>query len=672
MSRKIESPIQINGMTLKNRIAMAPQFNAPGGFEGEVIDTTFRWFEARAKGGVGFILAGGFFNNVMTPELREMIKTFPPLSRSLVGPGDDSWIPGFKKIVDAMHAYDVKVGVQIQSPGPVNGIWPSDGPFPSKEHPLDDIWAKFSFPGPPAKEVSIEVIEQAIDDIVAQARRVKAAGCDCVQVHCTHAGPVLHGALLSPYLNKRKDKYGGNWSGRTRMVCEQIDRLRTELGPDYPIIVRISADDYVGKLGITVEDVTRYIVPAIEEAGVDCIDLSVGTIYQNPDYIFTNMYHSKGINMPVMAAVKKAAKVPVIVVGRILDMEMAEKILQEDKADIVYMCKQLCADPETPKKYFEGRVEDTRKCIGCVQWPSFWEACGRPCTVNYDLQDEAIPLTPAEKQKKVLVIGGGVGGMEAARIAAMRGHKVTLMEKGPELGGIVSALARDPLTVDFKYLVDYQTTQLRKLKVAVTVCREAGADDVNELKPDVVILATGSSVVIPEKAKGQLNVMTITEALNKRGDIGTKVVMWGLVAADYAIGLARDGKEVTIIGRGGEETLAKHCPPLRRAYILRKLTDMNVSRVFPDMARLTNPEVLYHVDVEEITPQGIRIMDRDRGVERLLPYDTLIINTQSMANDALFDQLQGKAAEVYKIGDCSKVGDIKTAIWDANEVARKI
>jgi hypothetical protein len=212
---------------------------------------------------------------------------------------------------------------------------------------------------------------------------------------------------------------------------------------------------------------------------------------------------------------------------------------------------------------------------------------------------------------------------------------------------------------------------MRKLKVDVRVCKEATIADVQELKPDVVILAAGSSMVIPEVAKGKPGVMSHIEACRRQREIGQKVVIWGLVATELAISLAEEGKDVVMMGRGGEDTLARDAPWARRYWLLRRLTDLNLVRETPETTRLNNPEILYYVDVEEITTEGIKVVDKD-GKRRLLPYDTLIISRERTANDSVFEALQGKAPEVYKIGDCSEVGDIHKAIWGANEVARKI
>jgi len=661
MDKKVFQPIEIKGMKLKNRIGLAPLLNMPAGDDGYINDLTIRWFEERAKGGTGLIMTGAVGASAPRVPAQQSI-----LGLRGIGLYDDKFIPGFAKLAEVIHSYGAKLGVQMGIIGsPMGGRGPSPAPYPDERHATDELFYIMAGVRTPITEVSIEEIEQSQRDVAAAAARAKAAGVDCVLLHCSHGGATGGCSFISPYYNKRTDKYGGSWEGRLRFPVETIQKMREAVGEDYPIHVRICADQLLGERGITLKDTTRIIVPALEKAGVDCIDVSQGDMIRAGEGITIPLYYPRGCFIHLAAAVKQVTKLPVIGVGRIVDLDMAERFLQEGKADIIYMGRQLTADPETPKKYFEGRPEDIRTCIGCLG------GCGRPCPINYDIQDEPIPLTPAKKPKKVLVIGGGVGGMEAARIAALRGHKVTLMEKDSELGGMVAALALTPLTAEFRNIVDYLATQLRKLKVEVRVCKEVTAGDVEELKPDVVIVATGSSLILPEVTRGKPRVMTHIEALKRKREIGQKVVIWGLVAAELAISLAEEGKDVVFMGRGGEDTLARDYPTVRKWYVLRKLTDINVPRETPQAARVSNPEVLYYVEVEDITTEGIRIKDKD-GAKRVLPYDTLIISRERATNDSLFDELQGKAAEVYKIGDCSQVGEIKDAVWSANEVARKI
>lgn len=349
-------------------------------------------------------------------------------------------------------------------------------------------------------------------------------------------------------------------------------------------------------------------------------------------------------------------------------MEMAEKFLEEGKADIIYLGRQLIVDPETPKKYFEGRLDDIRKCMGCAR--GFGDCIGA-CSVD-PMMVPTDSVIPAEKLKKLLVIGGGVAGMEAARVAALRGHKVILMEKDSELGGMVSALSRCSLLAEFGNLVDFLTAQLRKLKVDVRVCREATLDDVREIDPDAVILAAGSSMTLPEVAQGKPGIMTHIEALRNRAAIGHKVVIQGLgYGSELAVSLAEEGKDVTLLGSASE--IATNLPPIRRWFILKRLTDVDVAKGDGDIpARMEgNPKVWTGVNLKDVTPSEVVVEDKE-GKSELLPYDTFIISLGRLSNDSLFEALQGKVSEVYKIGDCSKIGEIGDAMKAANEIARSL
>jgi 2-enoate reductase len=326
----------------------------------------------------------------------------------------------------------------------------------------------------------------------------------------------------------------------------------------------------------------------------------------------------------------------------------------------------LTSDPETVNKYAEGRPEDVRICIGCL------EGCGTPCPINYDITPDAIPLTQADKAKKVLVVGGGVAGMEAARVCALRGHEVTLMEKSSELGGTVAALALDPLAAEFGTFVTYLGVQMRKLGVDVRVCREADAAAVEELKPDAIILAAGTSPVTPDIAADKPAVMDHLEALRNRSAIGQRVVIWGLkYGAELAISLAEEGKDVCLVGGRGEDALASHAADTRRWWIIRKLVDFSPVRVYPEAVKLDNPRILYHSQIEAVTPEGISVTNK-QGDKSVLPYDTFIVSRGRKKNDSLFDQLEGKAQEIHKIGDCAAMGNILNAVRSANEVARKL
>jgi 2-enoate reductase len=450
-----------------------------------------------------------------------------------------------------------------------------------------------------------------------------------------------------------------------RLTTEILQKIREAVGPDYPILARIDSDQLLGDKGITLKDTIEHVVPALEKVGVDCIDVTQGDILRAGHGILIPMYYSRGCFMDLTAEVKKATTLPIIGVGRIVDMDMANQFIEEGKADIIYMGRQITSDPDTPNKYLEGKADEIRKCIACNV------GCG-PCPINYEIHQEHIPLTQADTSKKILIIGGGIGGMEAARICAMRGHTVTLIEKNPKLGGTVAALALDPINAEFGNFTDYLSIQMEKLGVDVRLNKEATEADIDDLNPDAVILATGASLKIPEIAQGKSGVMDHIEALEKRSEIGKRVVVWGLMyGAELAISLAEEGKDVTLIGEAGEKTMTSHASNIRKDWVWRKLTDINYAREMPETKRVDNPAVKLSVKVRAITEAGVEIEDKD-GNKNVLAYDTLVISRGREKNDALFEKIEGKAKEVHKIGDCAAAGDIQKAVWSANEVARTI
>jgi len=651
MSKMISQSIDINGMVLKNRIGMAPFLNMPDVMMTmSITDNTVEWFECRARGGAGFIMTGAFSPElIMHPPVRE----------------------GFPKIAEACHAHGCKIAVQMVAGGPLSGLGPSAPPYPNEVNHKPTVFQYFTgnigfMPG--IEEINAytkEQLESIRDSFGPAAKALKEAGIDAVELHCAHGGATLGCSSISPFYNHRDDEYGGSWENRLRFATSTINVIRDAVGPDYPVIVRLSADEMLGKDGITLEDTCTYSVPALDAAGVDCFDISQGSITHSPEGINIPLYYPRGCFIHNAAAVKGVTDKPVIGVGRIVDLDMAEQFLQEGKADIIYLGRQLTCDTDTPNKYFEGRADEVRKCIGCV------EGCG-PCPINYDIAAGAKPIVPAEKPKSILVIGGGIGGMEAARVCALRGHKVTLMEREPELGGTVAALALDPVAAEFRNIVDYLGVQMRKLGVDVRVCKEVAPEDAEDLKPDAVILATGASLRLPKDAADKAGVIDHIEALKNRSRIGQKVVIWGLMyGAELAISLAQEGKDVTLMGEGGEKSMASHTSIGRRWWISRKLTDVNAVRADDVSQRMREIEILCNIRVQEIGHSNVRISERE-GRERVLDFDTMIVSRGREKNDEMFDALQGKAAEVYKIGDCDTAGNIRGAITSANDLARDI
>jgi 2,4-dienoyl-CoA reductase-like NADH-dependent reductase (Old Yellow Enzyme family)/thioredoxin reductase len=652
MSKKIFEPFEINGMTIKNRLGFAPMLNMPDVLSTFTFtDRTVKWFEERAKGGTGLVMSG-----TLGPWLFDIPGSFDKIA----------------EIAEKVHAHGAKFGVQVGDGGIIVGQGPSPMPYPDEKDPKISIFEYLHgeispFPGVEGVAVlPAEELPKKMELFAALALKLKELGVDCVELHCAHGGATLYCAFISPFYNRREDEYGGSWENRLRFPTGTIKKMRAAVGDNYPLLVRLSASELLGDRGITLKDTTDIIVPAMEAAGVDCFDISQGSIVHAPEGITIPLYYPRGCYIHHAEAVKKATKLPVIGVGRIVDLDMADQFLEEEKADIIYMGRQLTSDPETPNKYLEGRSDEIRKCIGCL------EGCGTPCPINYDISPDALPLETAGTSKKVLIIGGGVAGMEAARVCALRGHDVTLVEKAPQLGGTVAALALDPLAAEFQNFVDYLVTQMDKRGVHVRLGKGATPADIEAINPDAVIVATGASLIQPDMADGKSAVMDHVEALKNRDKIGKRVVVWGLMyGAEFAISLASEGRQVTLIGEGGEKSVSSHAADARKWWALKKIADIDTVRATPESQRVSNPEVFFNTKVEGIAAGEMTIKSKD-GDTKSLSYDTLVISRGRKKNDEIFDELQGKIQEIYKIGDCLAAGNIQRAVWSANEAARKI
>ena len=651
---KLLQPITIRGMRLKNRIAYAPML-CPGfaNDDGSVSGRNMRWYEDRVKGGIGFVMS-------------ESILPYTPTKIGTIFALDiDENIPGFAKLVDMIHSHDVKVCAQVAEAGETFALaaalgMPIEMLLPSVL-PQEKVAAGFkkclpTFPPEiKVREPSIEEIKAIEESFVACAKRVKEAGFDAIEIHSAHG--TLHSAFLSPHYNKRTDEYGGSWENRMRFLLETIELMRKTVG-DFPIFVRISADELLteeGERGIHIEETCKIVAPRLEEAGVDCLDVSAGLIATTPQGITVPLYYPRGCWVHYAEMVKKAVNIPVIGVGRINDMKLAEKYVEEERVDIIYMGRQIICDPETPRKYMEGRLEDIRMCLGCLEGTQGCTTCG----INFDAGREGdFPIKPAEKPKRVLVVGGGVAGMEAARIAAIRGHQVTLYERDGKLGGTVLIASEEPLKRELRNIVNYLQVQVKKLPVKIELGKEVTPELVGKIKPDTVIFATGASPRVPKIARGKPNVFVQDDFLTKKPEPGKRVVVWGIATgAETAIALAKRGRKVTLVG--SSDMVAPHLVLTigRRYYILRTIEELGI-------------EVLTTTKVEDITSEGV-VVSKD-GKKRTIPADTVIVAVGRKPNRDLIEVLKGKLPECYEIGDCARPANIASAITTANEVARRI
>lgn len=663
MTRKILEPIKIKSMELKNRIGFGPMLGNPHGPEWEVDDNTIEWFVQRAKGEVGFSLTGTI--NPLKSWYEEFKDTAPMGFPHPLTLHEDKYIEGYKRLTSEVHKYGMCIGAQLGAGGALQGA--SSGPYPKRN--FMDVMYGMDLP---VEQFTIEQLDEIKQEMADTAARAREAGFDCIQLHTAHGYVSLWGGFMSPFTNLRTDKYGGTWEKRLQYPVETIQAMRKAVGDDYPIMIRMSVDELHGDEGVTLEDSIKYTIPIFEEAGIDCFDVTMGTQLHNPNNI-PSLYVPRGHFMYLPEAIKKVANVPVIGVGRILEMEMAEKYLEEGKADIIYLGRQLIADPETPKKYFEGRSNEIRKCIGDL--PGFG-GCNEVCTVN-PTPPNMISCNEVEslagKKKKILVVGGGVAGMEFARVASLRGHDVILMEKERYLGGNVELLANTSLNYEFRNLVEYLSLQMSKLDVDVRVCKEVVPQDIGDIQPDAVILAAGSTMSIPDAAKGKLAVMTHMDALKNIYTIGKKAVIQGLgYGSELAIELAEKGHEVTVFGKAKE--IGSNIVPLRRFYIVKRLTDLEIARGDGDLpiTNTDNPTVLTGTKLLDITKRDVIVQRSGEDEPISIQYDTFIVSMGRRANNQLYDQLKDKVAEIHKIGDCNNIGEIVEAMEEAHNLGNKI
>lgn len=629
-------PIQIGKTTVKNRIFMPP-LSTNLADKGYVTDALVEHYSNRARGGVGLIVT-----EVTTVE---PTYTYLPGDMSIY---DDSYIPGWKKLVDAVHKYDTKILSQLFHPAymafPVPGtpqlIAPSNvGPYYAKSAP---------------RAVTVEELHVLVRQFGEAALRFKKAGGDGVEIQCAHAHGLL-GGFLTPLYNKRTDEYGGDINGRLRLTLEVIREVRKQCGDDFIIDVRISGDEY-SEGGLTLNDMI-YVSKQLEKEGVDFLHVSGGNTIK------------RGSSMPAPGTspaphahaseeIRKNVHIPVATVARINEPWVADELIADGKADICMIGRANLCDSEFANKAREGRTDDIRPCIGCGRCLT-GIMFGKPiaCTVNPSV--ETNDIDEADVKKKVLVIGGGPAGMEAAYVAKKRGHEVVLCEKENELGGLLRLAAVPISKQELCKVIKFMARRLNNEGIDVrTGCEVTPQMLADEFKDYEIICSTGAKPKEIEAFKQFKQTMTADDILSGRKFPGRKIVILGggsvgCETADYLAPLVNDlfpaNRDVTVIEMTG--SLMTGDGGAAKSRLTQRLMSKGVKLLLnAQVKKVDESTITYEQDGEEHT-----IKDAD----------TLVFAVGYTPTKVEYEN-------AHYIGDCDKVGNLKDAISGAYQLARSL
>ena len=638
------SPIKVGETVVKNRVFMPP-ISTNLADKGYVTDALVAHYAARAKGGVGLIVT----------EVTTVEPTYIYLPRDM-SIHDDSFIPGWKKLTEAVHQYDCKILPQLFHPAymafPIPGtprlIAPSNvGPYYAKEAP---------------RSVTKEELKVIIKQFGEAALRVKTAGADGVEIHAAHAHGLL-GGFLSPLYNKRTDEYGGDISCRLRLTLEVIEEVRKMCGKDFIIDVRISGDEYTDG-GLNINDMI-YVSKTLEKAGVDMLHVSGGTTIARGSSIpapGTKM----GSHALLSEEIKKHVSIPVATVGRITEPWIADELIANDKADICMMGRANLCDAEFVNKAMDGHVEDIRPCIGCLRCLTGIMFGKRvSCTINPSLEIEnEDTIKEAEEKKNILVIGSGPAGMEAAFVAHKRGHHVVLCEKDDKLGGEMNLAAVPIAKQDLTLVIKYMAHKLEGVDVRLNT--EVTLEMLkNEFKDYEVIAGTGASPIVINPFTQFKSWMTADDVLAGRAFPGRKIVIIGggsvgCETADYLAPLINDlfprNRDVTILEMADGVMMNESGPG--RSLLVRRMMEKGV-------------KIITSAKVDSVTETEINYT-QDDVTHTIKDADTLIFAAGYKKNPAVEEMLEESGLNYHMIGDAHEIGNIKTAITEAYNLTKDL
>lgn len=700
---KLFEPGMIGPVKVKNRIiktANGTSFMDPDQTCG---DRMIAYYERLAKGGVGFLVVESCGTEYPLGIQHIHYHDDGSYEGVQLHFDDDRLIPGFQKLTDAVHKHGCKVSIQFQHAGPWNptGLLPRDPKI--RDVKCASAMTEEELPGPdflPSREMTKDEIDKQVDLWAAAAERAYRAGFDACEIN--HATCHQGNTFLSRIWNKRTDEYGAqNYENRTRFLKRCVEEAKKRTGPNFAVHVIMNGAEYNHPLATTIEEGAQMAKLVAEVAhGLNLRGERYGhrggllqpdrLLYPEPPHDLPKDFDwsrgGKGASVPLVEAVKaKGVKIPVWTACR-LDPVLGEEYLQKGSLDFIGMTRRLLADPELPNKAKEGRLEDIRWCNGCLHCFDMRNRNKRlECRTNSTLGRELDPefqAKPVPKKKKVLVVGGGPSGMEAARVAAKRGHDVVLYEKGSYLGGLipVAAIVKDLETEDLTLFVKYLATQLQKEGVTVKLKSEVTPEVVKRERPDALVIAAGAAhtkfdlpgadspkVVQTEKLHGMLKFFLkfFTSAQMEKLSrlwmpVGKTVVVMGgtLHGCELAEYLTKRGRKVVMVHNGPEEELGD------------KMTIDDLDNLWPWLKQNHVP-IWAGVEYQKVTGEGLEISLKDR--RKYVLGGKNIITTQDWgANASIVEQLKGLVAETHLIGSCKEPGLIVDAMKDGAKIGLAI
>ena len=630
------SPFNIGRLSVKNRIVMAPIDTNLADEDGGVTDALLAFYERRARGGVGLLIVEN--SQVDFPVGKN--------TKRQLSLHDDTKVEGLKKLSTVIRRAGARAAIQIHHAGRETTLDVTGGVMPVAPSPIPCGHLRT-----PVRELAKSEIEDLVDKFIAAAVRGKKAGFDLVEIHGAHG--YLVGEFLSPYTNKRTDEYGGGFRQRLRFPLEIVQGIKDALGRDFPLSFRFSADEFV-KGGIDVSEAQR-IAQALQKAGVDVLHVSAG-IYESLPTLLEPMSYAQGWRCHLAAEIKKALSVPVIAVGVIREPAFAEEVLAKGAADFVAIGRGLLADPDWPNKAWEGRISELKRCIGCnVGCLSERLTHAIQCSVNpetgHEQRGEILPVKKAKQ--RITIVGGGPAGLEAARVAALRGFRVTVLEKEKQLGGQMRLAALPPGKDKIRWTIEYYQDQIKRLDIDLRLGREAGPEHILDTSPDVVILATGSRPQAPDFSSLLTADEILSSPLSSEGG-SAAIVGGGSIGCETALFLDDRGYRVSLFEQVAE--IAQDMEPIS-AWDLKERMMKRGIRIYACTR------------VSGVEDKRIRTL-KDGETLDSAPFDLIVWAAGRRPERTLLEGLSRSSYKgpVHVIGDAAKVGRIHDAVHHAYSV----